>query len=123
VHRDFTPDNLILTSSGLVKLIDFNVAQQTSGTVTATVVGKHSYLPPEQFRGKAAPGSDIYALGAMLSFLLTAKEPEPLSVAHPHALNPAVSESLDLIISQATQLDCAARPTAGAMLDLISRLS
>jgi serine/threonine-protein kinase len=122
VHRDFTPDNLILTNSGLVKLIDFNVAQQTSEPVTGTVVGKHAYLPPEQFRGKAVSGSDIYALGAMLSFLLTAEEPEPLSVSHPRALNRNVSEGLDLIISNATQLDSAARPTATELLKAISKL-
>jgi hypothetical protein len=123
VHRDFTPDNLMITDSGTPKLIDFNVAQQTSETVTATVVGKHAYLPPEQFRGKAVPASDIYALGATLSFLLTAKEPEPLSVSHPRADHPAVSESMDLIVSHATQLDATGRPMASELHTQLSELS
>jgi len=46
VHRDFTPDNLILNSRGKLKLIDFNVAQQVQSGSTGTIVGKHAYLPP-----------------------------------------------------------------------------
>src|SRR6185295_5237035 len=88
VHRDFTPENLILDQDGTLKLIDFNVAQELEESATRTIVGKHSYLPPEQFRGKACPQSDIYALGATLYFLLTGEEPEPITVAHPQKLLP-----------------------------------
>src|ERR1700739_3705163 len=69
LHRDFTPENLILSPDGTLKLIDFNVAQKLESTATRTVVGKHSYIPPEQFRGKATVQSDIYALGACFYFL------------------------------------------------------
>ena len=79
VHRDFTPDNLILDKSGVLKLIDFNVAQQKQKTGTATVVGKHAYLPPEQFRGRPTTRSDIFALGCTVYFLLTGEDPEPLT--------------------------------------------
>ncbi len=69
IHRDFTPDNLMLNSKGILKLIDFNVAQEIRDGSTGTVVGKHAYLPPEQFRGKATSQSDLYAFGAtMFSF-------------------------------------------------------
>lgn len=109
VHRDFTPDNLILRKDGTLKLVDFNVAQQTESTATGTVVGKHAYLPPEQFRGTPGTRSDIYAMGATLHFLLTGKEPEPISVSHPKRINPEVSEQLNVTVEVATALSEEAR--------------
>jgi predicted Ser/Thr protein kinase len=106
VHRDFTPDNLILQRDGTLKLIDFNVAQQVEATVTGTVVGKHAYLPPEQFRGMPASQSDIYACGATLHFLLTGSDPEPISVSHPAKQVANLSNGIDHIVARATQLDC-----------------
>jgi serine/threonine protein kinase len=75
---------------------------QSVDTSTSTVVGKHHYMPPEQFRGKSTTQSDIYALGATLFFMLTGKEPEPMSQLH-------VSSSLDSVIARATALDTAKR--------------
>ncbi len=109
VHRDFTPDNLILRKDGMLKLVDFNVAQQTESTATGTVVGKHAYLPPEQFRGLPTTRSDIYAMGATLYYLLTGEDPEPISVAHPRDVRPEVSTDLDRIIAHATHIDAALR--------------
>ena len=109
VHRDFTPDNLILQRDGTLKLIDFNVAQQVEATVTGTVVGKHAYLPPEQFRGMPTSQSDIYACGATLHFLLTGADPEPISQSHPAKQVPALSAGMDHIVAHATQLDCGQR--------------
>ncbi len=106
VHRDFTPDNLILGSDGVLKLVDFNVAQQKDVTATGTVVGKHAYIPPEQFRGKPNPQSDIYAMGASLFFLLTGEDPEPISSSHPKQHTESVSEGMDHIVAKATALDC-----------------
>ena len=105
VHRDFTPDNLILRNDGTLKLVDFNVAQQKDTTATGTVVGKHAYLPPEQFRGQTTTQSDVYALGASLAFMLTGEDPEPISVLHPRESNPAVSEELDAIVAKATAIE------------------
>jgi serine/threonine protein kinase len=102
VHRDFTPDNLILNNDGVLKLVDFNVAQQKDVTATGTVVGKHAYLPPEQFRGHPGTRSDIYALGATLYYLLTGEEPEPISVSRPRAVVGQVSQELDDIVARAT---------------------
>ena len=109
VHRDFTPDNLILNTDGILKLIDFNVAQNTDSTTTGTVVGKPAYLPPEQFRGMPTTQSDIYALGATVYFLLTGADPKPISVSHPNSVNPQVSQDLDNIVATATNLDTAWR--------------
>lgn len=109
VHRDFTPENLILDKNGVLKVIDFNLAQQLEEASTRTIVGKHSYLPPEQFRGKACPQSDIYAMGATLYFLLTGQEPEPLSCSHPLELNPSLSAEIDALVASATELELADR--------------
>src|SRR5262249_40080242 len=105
VHRDFSPDNLMLAEDGVLKLIDFNVACESKYTTTATIVGKHAYLPPEQFRGTPCPQSDIYAFGGTLYYLLTAQQPEPLTESHPAAIVPGLSPDLDRIVACATALE------------------
>lgn len=105
VHRDFTPDNLIVTPHNQLKLIDFNVACELNYTTTATIVGKRSFLPPEQFRGKPNIQSDIYALGCTLFFLLVGEEPEPISTSHPILIREEVSSELDGIVAKATNPD------------------
>jgi tRNA A-37 threonylcarbamoyl transferase component Bud32 len=121
IHRDLTPDNLILQNDGNVKLVDFNVAHQLESVATATVVGKHAYIPPEQFRGKPTPQSDIYALGCTMHFLLTGQEPEPLTVSRPRLLNEAVSEQLNQIIATCTNMDASKRfATVGDVRDALA---
>lgn len=105
VHRDFTPDNLILAKDGTLKLVDFNVAQQKESTSTGTVVGKHAYLPPEQFRGQPTTQSDIYSLGASLFFILTAEEPEPINQQHLRRVKPELSATMDRIVAKATAIE------------------
>ncbi len=104
VHRDFTPDNLLLDTDGKIKLIDFNVAQQIQGGSQGSIVGKPAYMPPEQFRGKATSQSDIYALGATIFFLLTGLDPEPLLQSSTSSKASTVSETMDKIVRQATAL-------------------
>lgn len=109
LHRDFTPDNLILKPDGKLVLIDFNVAEQREGFETSTVVGKHSYIPPEQFRGKATVQSDIYALGCTLHWLLTAEDPEPITASHPRQIKEEISSATDDLVARATAPDAQAR--------------
>jgi tRNA A-37 threonylcarbamoyl transferase component Bud32 len=104
VHRDFTPDNLILGSDGRLRLIDFNVAKQVENTTVGTVVGKHAYLPPEQFRGMPVPQSDIYAMGATLFYLLVGRDPEPISTSHPLLEVNELSQQINSIVEKATAL-------------------
>ncbi len=112
VHRDFTPDNLILRPDGLLKLIDFNVAQDESAGTTATIVGKHAYVPPEQFRGKPTTQSDLYALGATMFFLLTGLDPEPISQSSlPEHLKNTNAE-IDKLIQICTAIEVAERVTS-----------
>jgi serine/threonine-protein kinase len=95
--------------AGQFDLIDFTVAQQTESTATGTVVGKHAYLPPEQFRGKPTPQSDIYAMGATLFYLLVGHDPEPITASHPILEDNEIDGSLDELISRATSLDLSIR--------------
>lgn len=105
VHRDFTPDNLLVGNDGILKLIDFNVAHDKQGSSTATVVGKHAYLPPEQFRGQPSPRSDIYAMGCTLYFLLTGLDPEPLTQSSFEQATTPAEKILSGIIYKCTALD------------------
>lgn len=101
VHRDLSPDNLMLAADGRLVLIDFNVAEQLESSDTKTVVGKHHYMAPEQFKGKPCVQSDLYSMGGCLFYLLTGKDPRPLSCS---SVTAALSESgsapsQDLILS------------------------
>ena len=111
VHRDFTPDNLMLTVDGKIKLLDFDVAMEQSSfsQANATIVGKQAYIPLEQFRGKPCAQSDIYALGATLTYLLTGEEPPALQASHPKEKNPAISDDLDQLIARATAMELSDR--------------
>ncbi|MDP3508351.1 MAG: serine/threonine-protein kinase [Candidatus Melainabacteria bacterium] len=77
VHRDFTPDNVIICEDGKIRLIDFGASSIFLGTATGTVVGKIAYMPPEQIKGKSNLASDIYAFGCLMYFLATGKNPLP----------------------------------------------
>jgi tRNA A-37 threonylcarbamoyl transferase component Bud32 len=110
VHRDFTPENLVLRHDHKVVLIDFNAAADYISNVTGTLVGKHAYVTPEQLRGKAEPRSDLYGLGCTMYFLLTGKDPEPLTVSEPIKQRVKVKPELNALIARLTQLDAADRP-------------
>lgn len=105
-HRDFTPDNLILSAEGMLKLIDFSVARQVEANVTGSVVGKPNFMAPEQFRGRPIPQSDIYSLGASMYFLLTGNEPEAIQTSH---LGEEFSHAINSIVAKATAVDTSDR--------------
>lgn len=110
VHRDLTPDNLVLDNDDKVVLIDFGAANEFVGTATGTLVGKQAYISPEQLRGKASVKSDIYALGGTLHFLLTGADPEALSASHPKQQVEHISSALDDLVAQCTQMEEKDRP-------------
>jgi len=70
VHRDVSPQNVIVTYDGQVKLLDFGIAKSTDAeqqTQLGIVKGKLDYIAPEQLRGdRIDPRADVFALGAML---------------------------------------------------------
>lgn len=105
IHRDFTPDNLIYDDKGVLKLIDFTVAQQGDDAEVSMAVGKQCYLPPEQFRGRATTQSDIYAMGATMYFLVTGEDPEPLSQSQVKGRDGEIYDALNFVLARATALE------------------
>ncbi|MFN0064372.1 MAG: serine/threonine protein kinase [Myxococcaceae bacterium] len=79
VHRDISPENIIVSRSGAVKVVDFGIAKVSTGihiTKTGIVKGKIAYMPPEQLaRGALDQRVDVFALGMVLYELLTGTTP------------------------------------------------
>ncbi|MEM9804185.1 MAG: serine/threonine-protein kinase [Cyanobacteria bacterium P01_D01_bin.56] len=114
IHRDISPDNIILRRSDQRPvLIDFGVVKevvtrlQTDATaVQATTVGKAGYAPSEQLQsGRAYPSSDLYALAVTVIVLLTDKEPYELfddtSLSWNWQSHAQVSDSLATVVNKA----------------------
>jgi hypothetical protein len=79
VHRDVKPGNIMLLPNGRVKLLDFGIAQAMDDprlTSSGVLVGSPTYMAPERIRdGQADPGSDLWALGAVLYFAVEGYSP------------------------------------------------
>ncbi len=81
VHRDVSPQNILVTYGGTAKLVDFGIAKATSKaasglTEAGEIKGKFAYMAPEQVRGgKLDARTDLFALGIMLYALTTGKHP------------------------------------------------
>lgn len=79
LHRDVSPDNIMICSNGTVKLFDFGAARFSAGVENrVTVVVKPGFAPPEQYDkvNRQDPRTDIYALGATLYYAMTGVRPE-----------------------------------------------
>ena len=94
VHRDIKPANVMITNTGVVKIMDFGIARALDDvtshmTQTSAVIGTAQYLSPEQARGKPVDGrSDLYALGCLMYDIMVGHPPfdgdTPFAVAYQH---------------------------------------
>src|ERR1700712_3987578 len=124
VHRDIKPGNVMVTSAGQVKVMDFGIARaisDSSATIaqTSAILGTAQYFSPEQARGEGVDArTDLYSTGVVLYELLTGRPPfrgdTAVAVAYQHisempvppsALNPIVSPALNAVVMHALAKD------------------
>lgn len=124
VHRDIKPGNVMVTSAGQVKVMDFGIARaisESSATIaqTSAILGTAQYFSPEQARGEAVDArTDLYSTGVVLYELLTGRPPfqgeTAVATAYQHVseapappsrLNPAVTPALDAVVLHALAKD------------------
>ena len=113
LHRDVSPENLLVAFSGVVKLVDFGIAKAMSGAVTRVgrPKGKLAYMAPELTLAGAEVDrrADVYAMGVVLSEALTLEQPPttPKSVEEaqgpraPYVPDPSLPKGLNEIIGRA----------------------
>ena len=110
IHRDLKPSN-VMVSAGGITLIDLGIARVwKEGAEQDTMhFGTRAYAPPEQFGfGQTSVASDVYALGMLLFFCLTGRDPVA-SDREGGFVGVGVPDALREVIVRATQLDPAAR--------------
>jgi serine/threonine-protein kinase len=122
VHRDISPQNILVSFEGAVKIVDFGIAKaadQATVTRSGVLKGKYSYMSPEQASGQPIDcRTDIFALGVVLYELLTgtrlfkrATDIQTLNavtecrVAPPSDINSRIPKSLDAIVMKALAKD------------------
>jgi serine/threonine protein kinase len=139
VHRDVSPQNILIAFEGSVKLTDFGIARAASkSTVTdrQQLRGKLSYMSPEQARGETTDHrSDIFCLGIVLYEMLTGQRPfqsdseasilEKVRAGHvppPREVDPSVPERLERVVLKALHPDPDERyQDAGGLLRALER--
>jgi serine/threonine-protein kinase len=127
VHRDIKPGNLLLASSGTVKITGWgslHAIGSVPGTATEIVTGTAEYLAPERIAGaQATPARDLYALGVVAYECLTGAPPfvgEPPDVARAHSDRPvpplpaSVPADVGALVMRLVAKDPAGRPGSAA---------
>ncbi len=122
VHRDVSPQNVLIGYNGEIKVIDFGIAkaeQRQSKTQAGVIKGKFAYMPPEQLLGKPiSHQADIYAVGVILYEMFTGVRPfvgkndletidlvRQSKVVAPRKINPLISADLERLILKALHKD------------------
>jgi len=138
VHRDISPQNLVISFEGIVKLVDFGIAKadvRASKTRSGTIKGKFAYMSPEQCRSSDVDRrTDVFALGVVIHELLTARRLFKRASAYetyqaviegviprPSQLEPSIDAELDELVLHALAYDREHRfPTAEALGEAIA---
>jgi serine/threonine protein kinase len=135
IFRDLKPNNIMVDQKDRIHLVDFGLARafparffqetqpQFSHFHKGLAMGTAGYSPPEQYRGRVTPQSDIYALGATLHHLLTRRDPRQVRPftfqQYPlRSLNPALSPELEAIIMKSLNQDPAQRFDSAKQMQL-----
>jgi serine/threonine protein kinase len=134
VHRDISPQNILISYEGAVKLVDFGIAKaatKSTQTMAGALKGKLLYMSPEQALGQALDGrSDIYSLGLVLFELLTGERcfqaDSELGVLEKvrmgkvldiRTVNPGVSLEMAALVSKALYRDVEHRYVSARFLE------
>jgi eukaryotic-like serine/threonine-protein kinase len=114
LHRDVKPGNLLRAPDGTIKVTDFGIAIAVDGdrmTRTGFVIGTAAYLAPERRRGASATvRTDLWALGATLTELLTGEPPGPAADAILAELGDALPTALRRLLGRLLAADPEDRP-------------
>ncbi len=110
IFRDTKPANIMIDQYGRLRLIDFGIARTFQAGQKGTMIGTEGYSAPEQYKGEAAPSSDIYGIGATMHHVLTNHDPRlepPFSfMERPiREVNPEVPVELESIVLRSLAFD------------------
>ena len=127
VHRDVSPQNLLLSWDGDVKLSDFGIAKahvRQERTATGLIKGKEAYMSPEQAAAReVSPATDIFALGVTLHVMLAGFSPfkygTPIDPDHKAQ---GISAEVNDLIDRCLSVDPGERPTASAVAERANAL-
>ena len=140
LHRDVKPANIIIDSAGRVWLIDFGLSRATPmepelDLRDTQLAGTIGFTPPEQWRGKAEPRSDIYALAVTLHMLLTGHQPALTRAELPdflrgtknpfplvRSLDPDIHPEVEALVARALAFRPEDRPSAQDLLVALDKL-